>query len=37
MRLNFSCLRPELIREGITRLALSLKEAVHLGKALAAR
>ncbi|HEY5983070.1 MAG TPA: PLP-dependent aminotransferase family protein [Anaerolineales bacterium] len=29
MRINFSYCRPEIIREGITRLGLTLKEALH--------
>ncbi len=32
MRLNFSYSRPEVIREGITRLGLTLKEALHSGE-----
>jgi 2-aminoadipate transaminase len=32
MRLNFSYSSPEVIREGITRLGLTLKEAVHEGE-----
>lgn len=32
MRLNFSYSTPEVIREGITRLGLTLKEALHAGE-----
>ena len=32
MRLNFSYSSPDVIREGITRLGLTLKEALHEGE-----
>jgi 2-aminoadipate transaminase len=31
MRINFSYSRPEIIREGISRLGTTLKEAIHNG------
>ncbi len=37
MRLNFSYSRPEVIREGITRLGVTLKEALHSGEAVPTR
>jgi 2-aminoadipate transaminase len=37
MRLNFSYANPDTIREGITRLGITLKELLHEGEKVGAR